>query len=71
MSPSDQTTLEMLRVISLVRICLLSVGRPGVRVPEDKHLTIRLTFPQPHRKVEAVHKGYIQQGHYLGLRKGL
>lgn len=48
MSPSDQITLEMLRVISLVHICLVSVGRPGVRVPEDKHLNVRLTFPQPH-----------------------
>lgn len=33
----------MLRVISLVHICL--VGRPGVRAPEDEHLNIRLTFP--------------------------
>lgn len=48
MSPSDQTTLEMLRVISLVRICLVSVGRPGVRAPEDEHLNIRLTVPQAH-----------------------
>lgn len=71
MSPSDQTALEMLRVISLVHICLVSVGRPGVRVPEDEHLNIRLTFPQPHWKVEVVHKGCIQHGHYLAFRKGL
>lgn len=69
MSPSDQTALEMLRVISLVRLC--PDGRPGVRVPENEHLNIRLTFPQPHCKVGAVHKGCIQRGHYLDFRKGL